>query len=71
MLCFVVIVVVAAAVVVVFQDRVSLCSPGYPEICSVDQGDLGLRYPPASGSRVLELKACVTTTQLISLYKTF
>lgn len=25
-----------------FCDRVSLCSPGYPGICSVDQADLKL-----------------------------
>jgi hypothetical protein len=44
-----------------FQDRVSLCSPGCPGTHSVDQAGLELRNPPASASRVLELKACATT----------
>ena len=45
----------------VFQDRVSLCSPGCPGIHFVDQAGLELRNPPASASRVLGLKACATT----------
>jgi hypothetical protein len=44
-----------------FQDRVSLYSPGCPGTHFVDQADLELRNPPASASRVLELKACATT----------
>jgi hypothetical protein len=44
-----------------FQDRVSLCSPGYPGIHFVDQGGLKLRNSPASASQVLGLKACATT----------
>jgi hypothetical protein len=47
----------------VFQDRVSLCSPGYPETHSVDQSGLKLRNLPASASPVLGLKACATTAQ--------
>jgi hypothetical protein len=31
-----------------FQDRVSLCSPGYPGTHSVDQAGLELRSPPVS-----------------------
>jgi hypothetical protein len=48
-----------------FQDRVSLCSPGYPGTHSVDQAGLELRNPPASASasQVLGLKAYATTTQ--------
>ena len=42
----------------IFQDRVSLCSPGCPGTHSVDQAGLKLRNPPASASRVLGLKAC-------------
>jgi hypothetical protein len=34
----------------VFQDRVSLCSPGCPGTHSVDQAGLELRNPPASAS---------------------
>ena len=34
----------------VFQDRVSLCSPGCPGTHFVDQAGLGLRNPPASAS---------------------
>jgi hypothetical protein len=49
----------------VFQDRVSLCSPGCPETHFVDQAGLELRNPPASTSQVLGLKACATTTQRI------
>jgi hypothetical protein len=45
----------------VFQDRVSLCSPGCPGTHSVDQAGLKLRIPSASASRVLGLKACATT----------
>jgi hypothetical protein len=30
-----------------FQDRVSLCSPGYPGTYSVDQAGLKLRNSPA------------------------
>jgi hypothetical protein len=45
----------------VFQDRVSLCSPGCPGTHFVDQAGLELRNPPASASRVLGLKACATT----------
>jgi hypothetical protein len=45
------------------QDRVSLYSSGCPETHSVDQAGLELRYPPASASQLLGLKACVTTAQ--------
>jgi hypothetical protein len=48
----------------VFQDRVSLCSPGYSGTHSVDQAGLKLRDPPVSASQVLGLKACATTAQL-------
>jgi hypothetical protein len=44
----------------VFQDMVSLYSPGCPGTHFVDQADLQLRNPPASASRVLGLKACAT-----------
>jgi hypothetical protein len=44
----------------VFQDRVSLCSPGCFGTHSVDQAGLELRNPPVSASQVLELKACAT-----------
>jgi hypothetical protein len=47
--------------VFVFQDRVSLYSPGCPGTHSVDQAGLELRNPPASASGVLGLKACATT----------
>jgi hypothetical protein len=45
----------------VFQDRVSLCSPGCPRTHFVDQADLELRNLPASASQVLGLKAYTTT----------
>jgi hypothetical protein len=45
----------------VFQDRVSLCSPGCPGTHSVDQASLELRNPPASASQVLGLKVCAGT----------
>jgi hypothetical protein len=48
----------------VFQDRVSLYSPGCPGTCSVDQAGLELRDLPASASQVLGLKACATTLRL-------
>jgi hypothetical protein len=50
--------------VFVFQDRVSLCSPGCPGTHSVDQDGLELRNPPASASQVLGLKVCATTAWL-------
>jgi hypothetical protein len=37
----------------IFQDRISLCCPGYPGTLSVDQASLELRDPPVSASRVL------------------
>ena len=39
----------------VFRDRVSLCSPGWPGIRSVDQAGLEIKDPPTSASRVLEV----------------
>jgi hypothetical protein len=51
-------------VVVVFQDRISLFSPGCPGTHFVDQAGLELRNPPASASQVLGLKACATITRL-------
>jgi hypothetical protein len=50
----------------VFQNRVSLYSPGCPETHSVDQAGLELRNPPASASRVLGLKACTITPGFLS-----
>jgi hypothetical protein len=43
--------------VLFFQDRVSLCSPGFPGTHFVDQAGLQLRNLPASASQVLGLKA--------------
>jgi hypothetical protein len=51
----------------VFQDRVSLCSPGCPGTHSVDQAGLELRNPPASASQVLGLKAWATTPSCLFL----
>jgi hypothetical protein len=51
-----------------FQDRVSLCTPGYPGTHSVDQAALEHRNPPASASQVLGLKACTTTPGLFVFY---
>jgi hypothetical protein len=47
-----------------FRDRVSLCSPGCPGTHSVDQAGLELRNPPASASRVLRSKACLSFNAL-------
>jgi hypothetical protein len=47
--------------ILVFRDRVSLYSPGYPGIHSIDQAGLELRNLPASAFRVLGLKVCATT----------
>jgi hypothetical protein len=49
----------------VFQERVSLYSPGCPGTYFVDQAGLRLRNPPASASQVLGLKAYTTTTWLL------
>jgi hypothetical protein len=48
----------------VFQDRVSLYSPGCPGTHSIDHTGFELRNPPASVSQVLGLKACTTTAWL-------
>jgi hypothetical protein len=48
--------------VFVFQDRISLYSPGYPGTHFVDQAGLKLRNPPASASQMLGLKACAAAT---------
>jgi hypothetical protein len=45
----------------VFQDRVSLYSPGCPGTHFVDQAGLEPRNPLASASGMLGLKACTTT----------
>jgi hypothetical protein len=47
----------------VFQDRISLYSPGCPVTHSVDQAALELRNPPAPASQMLGLKACTTTAR--------
>jgi hypothetical protein len=52
----------------VFQDRVSLYSPGCPGTHFVNQAGLELRNPPASASRVLGLKACATTPGFFVLF---
>jgi hypothetical protein len=49
----------------VFQDRVSLYSPGCPGTHFVDQAVLELRNSPASASQVLGLKVCATTRRYI------
>jgi hypothetical protein len=49
------------------QDRVSLCSPGYPGTHFVDQAGLQLKNLPASASQVLGLKACATTPSNIQI----
>jgi hypothetical protein len=52
----------------VFQDRVSLYSPGCPGTHFVDQVGLELRNPPASASRVLGLKVCATMPGISNSY---
>jgi hypothetical protein len=54
-----------------FVVCVSLCSPGCPGTHSVDQAGLELRNPPASASRVLGLKVCAITAQLLFLFLPF
>jgi hypothetical protein len=51
---------------VCFLDGVSLYIVGCPGTHFVDQAGLELRNLPASASHVLRIKACATTTQLIS-----
>jgi hypothetical protein len=52
-----------------FQNRVSLYSPGCPVTYSVDQTGLELRNLPASASRVLGLKMCATIAWLCNTFK--
>jgi hypothetical protein len=54
--------------ILVFQDRVSLCSPGCPGTHSVDQAGLELRNPPASASQLLGLKKRVPPRPALSLF---
>jgi hypothetical protein len=51
-----------------FQDRVSLYSPGCPGTHFVDQTGLEPRNPTASASQVLGLKVCTTTARLRTLF---
>jgi hypothetical protein len=53
--------------VLLFQDRVSLCSPGCPGTHSVDHAGLERRDLPASVSSTLGLKVCATTAQWLLL----
>jgi hypothetical protein len=55
----------------VFEDTVSLYSPGCPGTHFVDQAGLELRNPPASASRVQGLKACGTTPRHVAVLKQF
>jgi hypothetical protein len=55
-------------IVVIVWDRVSLCSPSCPGTHSVDKAGLELRDLTASASYVLELRACATTTSLITSF---
>jgi hypothetical protein len=57
-LLFVVVFVCFVLFCFVFQDRVSLYSPGCPGTHFVDQAGLELRNLPASASWVLGLKVC-------------
>lgn len=50
-----------------FRDRVSLCGPGCPGSCSVDQVGYELRNLPASACQMLEVMV-YTTAQLSSLF---
>ena len=52
------------ALLLLFQERVSLCTPGCSGTLSIDQPGIELRHPPASASQVLWLKACTTSAQL-------
>jgi hypothetical protein len=58
-------------VCLLFQNRVSLCSPGCPGTHSVDQAGVELRNPPASASQVLGLQACATTAGHIIIFINF
>jgi hypothetical protein len=62
-LLFVCLFVSLLSLLFVFQDRVSLYSPGCPETYSVDQAGHKLRNPLASPSQVLGLKVCTTTAR--------
>jgi hypothetical protein len=59
-------VVVVLLLFLLFQDRVSLHSPGCPGTHSVNQAGLKLGNLPASALKVLGLKACATTAWLFN-----
>jgi hypothetical protein len=48
------------------QDRIFLCSYGYPGTYSVDQAGLKITDPPTSASQVLGSKACASTPLLFT-----
>ena len=60
----VMLVLASSLLLFVFQDRVSLCSTGYPGTHSVDQAGLQIRDSADSASWVLGLKSCTITAQL-------
>lgn len=54
--------------VFIYCERVFLCTPDYSGICSIDQGGVKLRHPPASCSPLLELKkGTITLLQIQQL----
>jgi hypothetical protein len=55
--------VLVLVLVLVFQDRVSLNSPGCSGTHFVDHAGLELRNPAVSASQMLGLKVCATTTR--------
>jgi hypothetical protein len=52
----------------VFQDKISLCSSGYPETPYVDQAGSEQRDPPATASQVLGLKVVYYYAQLVVIF---
>ena len=60
----VMLVLASSLLLFVFQDKVSLCSTGYPGTHSVDQAGLQIRDSADSASWVLGLKSCTITVQL-------
>ena len=60
----------AAATFVLFKSRVSsLCSPGYPRTCFIDQAGLECIDPRASASPVLGLKVCASIPGSLPILK--
>jgi hypothetical protein len=53
-----------------FKDMISLCSPGWPRTCGVDQASFKIRKTPTINSWILGLKTYTTMPSLTLFFET-